>query len=121
MSAASVPWQRIDDFLVLSVALYAVLVWARRTRAVRLLIAIIAVYLLSTAAKRFDLLIASWLLEFTAALFAITVLIAFQPELRRAILKLDNLVRFRRSLNPRAGLDEVARAAFALADQRLGA
>src|SRR3979409_463363 len=96
LARAALTWQRVTDFVALSAALYALLALARKTRAVRLVIAIITVYLLSMASKRFELVITSWLLESAAFLFGATLLIAFQPELRRAILGVDNLLRVRR-------------------------
>jgi diadenylate cyclase len=114
-------WQRVTDFVALSAALYAVLAWARKTRAVRLVIAIITLYLLSMASRRFELVITSWLLESAAVLFGATLLIAFQPELRRAILGFDNLLRVRRSARSHAEAEAISLAAFEMASQRLGA
>jgi len=118
---AALQWQRVTDFIALSAALYAVLAWARKTRAVRLVIAIITLYLLSIASRRFELLITSWLLESAALLFGATLLIAFQPELRRAILGLDNLLRVRQSAKSHAEAEAISSAAFEMASQRLGA
>ena len=118
---AAFTWQRVTDFIALSAALYAVLAWARKTRAVRLVIAIITLYLLSMASRRFELLITSWLLESAAVLFGATLLIAFQPELRRAILGVDNLLRVRRSARSHAEAEAISRAAFEMAGQQLGA
>jgi uncharacterized protein (TIGR00159 family) len=118
---AAFTWQRITDFVALSAALYAVLAWARKTRAVRLVIAIITLYLLSLASRRYELLITSWVLESAAVLFGATLLIAFQPELRRAILGMDNLLRVRRPVRSHAENEAISRAAFEIASQRLGA
>src|SRR3977135_3945896 len=118
---AAFSWQHVTDFVALSAALYAVLAWARTTRAVRLVIAIITLYLLSMASRRFDLMITSWLFESAAVLFGATLLIAFQPELRRAILGFDNLFRVRRSARSHAEAEAISLAAFEMASQRLGA
>jgi len=118
---AALNWQRVTDFAALSAALYAVLAWGRKTRAVRLVIAIITLYLLSIASRRFELLITSWLLESAALLFGATLLIAFQPELRRAILGLDNLLRVRESRRSQAEAEAISIAAFEMASQGLGA
>jgi diadenylate cyclase len=121
LARAALTWQRVTDFVALSAALYALLALARKTRAVRLVIAIITVYLLSLASRRFELLITSWLLESAAFLFGATLLIAFQPELRRAILGVDNLLRVRRSARSHAEAEAISRAAFEMASQQLGA
>jgi diadenylate cyclase len=118
---AAFAWQRVTDFVALSAALYAVLAWARKTRAVRLVIAIITLYLVSMASRRFELVVTSWLLESAAVLFGATLLIAFQPELRRAILGFDNLLRVRRSARSHAEAEAISLAAFEMASQRLGA
>jgi diadenylate cyclase len=116
-------WQGLVDFLVLAAAFYAVLRWARQARAVRIALGIIGLHVAALVARDYDLIITSWVLTATGFVAIAVLLILFQPELRRAVMRLDTLVRGRAST--RAGLDPVYRAiseaAFDLAAARTGA
>ena len=86
-------WLNLIDFVVLTLALYAVLNWARQARAMRLAFWIVGLYAVSLVARHFDLLITSWVLDAASVGLIVMLLMIFQPELRRAFLRLDNLLR----------------------------
>jgi uncharacterized protein (TIGR00159 family) len=108
---------------VLTLAVYGVLSWARQARAMRLAFWIVGLYGASLVARRFDLIITSWVLDAASIGLIIMLLIMFQPELRRAFLSLDRVLR----VSPRASgalapmFLTIADAAFSLAQQRVGA
>jgi diadenylate cyclase len=116
-------WQVVADFLVLSVAFYALLCWARSARAMRIALGIIGLRALSLLAQRLDLVITSWVLDASAVLAILVLLLIFQPELRRAFMQLDSTLK----LWPRPAVvgaqtsQAIASAAFALARNQLGA
>jgi diadenylate cyclase len=118
-----VRWLNLIDFFVLTLALYGVLSWARQARAMRLAFWIVGLYAASLVARRFDLIITSWVLDAATIGLIVMLLIMFQPELRRAFLRLDGVLR----ISPRtsAALDPefraIAEAAFAMARERTGA
>src|ERR1700723_3343132 len=114
-------WRRIVDFVVLSGTLYVVLRWASRARALRIVLAITALYAGVLVSRQFDLLITAWILQGAALISVALLVIVFQPEVRRALSRLD-----RQFLTPpqRTGSlldDTLAAAAFQLAAQGLGA
>src|ERR1035441_3920380 len=82
-------WRRIVDFLVLSATFYIVLVWASRARALRIALAIIALYSSVLFARQFDLIITAWILQGAALIAVGLLIIVFQPEVRRALMRLD--------------------------------
>lgn len=118
-----VRWLNLIDFFVLTLALYGVLSWARQARAMRLAFWIVGLYVASLVTRRFDLIITSWVLDAASIGLIVMLLIMFQPELRRAFLSLDGILR----VSPRAntalepGFRAIADAAFTMAHDRVGA
>jgi len=118
-----VRWLNLIDFLVLTLALYGVLNWARQARAMRLAFWIVGLYAASLAARRVDLIVTSWVLSAAAIGLIVMLLIVFQPELRRAFQFLDRILR----ISPRSaaalepGFQAIAEAAFSMAHDRVGA
>jgi uncharacterized protein (TIGR00159 family) len=119
----AIRWLNLIDFLVLTLALYGVLNWARQARAMRLAFWIVGLYAASLIARRFDLIITSWVLDAASIGLIVMLLIMFQPELRRAFQSLDGILR----VSPRAGdalepaFQTIADAAFSMAHDRVGA
>jgi len=119
----SVRWLNLIDFLVLTIALYGVLNWARQARAMRLAFWIVGLYAASLAVRRFDLIITSWVLSAASIGLIVMLLIVFQPELRRAFLFLDRILRVssRSATALEPGFQAIADAAFVMARDRVGA
>jgi len=113
-------WQSLVDFAVLAGAIDLLLRWSRRARALRLALAILACRLAALLARQLNLLITAWVLD--AALFValLVLLVVFQPELRRALMRLDPR-GFAAPEEALPALAPVAIAAAALARQRCGA
>lgn len=118
-----VRWQIVVDFLVLAAALYALLRWAKSARALRIALAVVGLHAVALLARRLDLVITSWVLDGAAVLAIILLLLIFQPELRRAFMRLDSaLQHWPRPLPVVSERNQIiADAAFALAQARLGA
>jgi len=118
-----VRWQIFVDFLVLAAAFYALLRWARSARALRIALAVVGLHAVALLARHLDLVITSWLLDGAAILAIILLLLIFQPELRRALMRLDSVLqRWPRRLSSLSeGNHAIAEAAFALAQARVGA
>ena len=119
----AVRWQVFVDFLVLAAAFYALLRWARSARALRIALAVVGLHVIALLARHLDLVITSWLLDGAAIVAIILLLLIFQPELRRAFMRLDSVLqRWPRRLSAASeGNHAIAAAAFALAQARLGA
>jgi uncharacterized protein (TIGR00159 family) len=114
-------WRRIVDFVVLVCTLYVVLRWASRARALRIVLVITALYAGVLLARQFDLLITAWILQGAALVSVALLIIVFQPEVRRALSRLDRQFLTR----PRGAVsildNTLAAAAFQLAGQGVGA
>lgn len=116
-------WQSAVDFLVLTAAFYALLRWAHSARALRIALGVVGIHALALLARRLDLVITSWVLDFVAILAVILLLLIFQPELRRAFMRLDSALRY--WPRPQSAVSKsnraIAGAAFDLARDRIGA
>ena len=113
-------WQSAIDFGALAVALYLLLRWSREARALRLAVAIVALRVGALLAGQFDLPITSWLLDFATVVVLLALVLIFQPELRRALMRLDIAGRTRPGA-ARPTVAAVGAAAWALARVRCGA
>jgi uncharacterized protein (TIGR00159 family) len=116
-------WQSVVDFLVLAGAVYAAMLWARGTRALRIVLAIAGVYMAARLAWRFELTITGWLLDILSVLLVVMLLFFFQPELRHAFLRLDSLLGLGfRPVRPLENVyTAVSEAMFSMAAARVGA
>lgn len=116
-------WQSLVDFLVLTIAFYALLRLAHSTRALRIALGVVGIHALALLARRLDLVITSWVLDSAAILAVVLLLLIFQPELRRAFMRLDSALRY--WPRPPSVLSKTNRAMadamFDLAHDRLGA
>ncbi|HTW63667.1 MAG TPA: diadenylate cyclase [Bryobacteraceae bacterium] len=116
-------WQVIADYLILAAAFYVLLRWARSARALRLALGVVGLHVLALVARNLDLVITSWILDASAILSVLVLLLIFQPELRRAFMRLDSaLRRWPRPLVVGTQANRaIAHAAFELAGAHLGA
>jgi uncharacterized protein (TIGR00159 family) len=116
-------WQIVVDFLVLTVAFYALLRWARSARALRIALGVVGLHALALVAQRLDLVITSWVLDGTAILTVVLLVLIFQSELRREFMRLDSAIRHwpRHDSQVSARNQAIAHAAFGLAKERIGA
>lgn len=119
----AISWQIAADFLVLAVTFYALLRWARSARAMRIALGVVGLHALALLARRLDLVVTSWVLDAAAILAVLVLLLIFQPELRRAFMRLDSaLKRWPKPVRTGSQTSRaIATASFALAQYNLGA
>jgi len=114
------------DILVVAVVLYRVFVMFKETRAVQMLIGLAGLMMASFLARRFELYGTSWLLDNFWSFWVLALIVLFQPELRRALAQIGQS-RFFQGMALAAReqrghlLDDVVKAADALAAKRIGA
>lgn len=116
-------WQNLVDFIVLSVALYLALLWAKQTRALHFALMIVGFHSVALLAERFNLTITSWVFE--GASFAVigVLLLLFQAEMQHSLLRWDSLVRLKFHFPATSGrtYDVIVRAVYEMARCRTGA
>ena len=114
------------DILLVAAVLYRVFVMFKETRAVQMLLGLGGLMIASFLARRFDLFSTSWLLENFWSFWVLALVVIFQPELRRALAQLGQSRLFQGvtvGVREQQGhiMDEVVKAADALASKRIGA
>lgn len=129
----SIGISEILDILILCALIYYILRWIRHTHAWALLKGIVMVVLVALVAYLFDLVTVIWMVQNAFAMGLISLVILFQPELRKALeqlgrgvglsglsgfhgLKLDH----RGGIAPQS-LDEIVSAVLSMASRRTGA
>ena len=116
-------WQDIVDFLVLTLALYVLLLWARQTRALRFAVIIVGLHACALWAMHFDLKITGWVLEGASLAVIGLLILLFQEEVRHSVVRFDSRVRLRFS-QPSASnkaCAAIGQAVFAMACGHIGA
>jgi diadenylate cyclase len=111
------------DILIVAILIYYLLKLLRGTRAVQMLVAIALLMLFYRGARWARLEMVEWLLTTMLPYIAITLIILFQPEIRRALSRFGrnlSLVRFA-SHNPKASHDDIVMAAEYFSLNRIGA
>ena len=116
-------WQDIVDFLVLSLALYVLLLWARQTRALRFAVIIVGLHACALWAMHIDLRITGWVLEGASLAVIGLLILLFQEEVRHSVVRFDSTVRLRLSkpsVSNKAWA-AIGQAIFAMARGHIGA
>ncbi len=109
------------DVLLVYYVIYRVLLTIKGTRAAQMVIGIVLIGGAFFAAERFEMTTVSWLLDNFIEYFIIIVIVVFQQDIRRALMRIgQNVSRFGRTHAITHALDEVLAAAEHLAKARMG-
>ncbi len=115
-------WQDGLDILILTYVFYHLYLWLRKKKALRMILAILALPLFYVLARWIDLPLSVWGLQNLWPVILIVLVVIFQEEIREVLgnISLPGFF-FGRSekLNPRA-MDQIVAAAFQMADKRIG-
>jgi uncharacterized protein (TIGR00159 family) len=116
-------WQNAVDFLVLALTLYVLLAWAHEARALRIVLVIAGLHAAALLARHYELIVTGWVLDAAAVVVILLLVVLFQPELRRAVMRLDTRlgVWTKRTSVLESAYDAVGAAAFSMARSRIGA
>lgn len=116
-------WRGLVDSLVLALVIYLVLRWGREARAFRVSLAIVGLRVGAVVARQLGLSLTVWILDGATLAAVIVILIVFQAELRRALIRLDVIAWLlpQRPSSAMLSLQAIATAAFSLARARRGA
>jgi diadenylate cyclase len=113
-------WQAIVDLAALTLAVYLALSWARRARALRIVLLLLALHAGALVARHFEVIITGWILEGAALIALVVLVLAFQAEVRSAVMRLEAGLRPGRRPSPSQASAVVAETAFRLAAARIG-
>ena len=110
------------DILVVAYLFYRVLLIIKGTRAIQVLVGLVALIVLYLLSSLLALQTVSWLLDEFSLYLVLAVIILFQEDIRRGLARVGDPIFGRARGGERAGLyQNIARACFRLADQGKGA
>jgi uncharacterized protein (TIGR00159 family) len=110
------------DILIVALAIYWLLLLIRGTRAVQIILGLAILLAVSLASQLFEFITLSWILGNFLGYAVIIIIVLFQPDIRRALARVGG--GFFRSFSRYEEsqlLEEIVRAAQALARKRVGA
>ena len=115
-------WQPVIEILVIAVAVYWAYRHFRAARGVRVLARLLVVLLaLTLVSQLLELTVIGWLVKGLAFFLSVALIVAFQPELRRAIAELGNSGFLFRSEKKQELIEQLDDAVRKLSAQRYGA
>ena len=111
----------IVEFLLIAAVIYKILYYLRGTRAANVLAGLVVAFLaLSIIANSLGFNVLRWMLDSFLSLIAITIIVIFQPELRRAFAQLGSFSFFQRN-RKREAINELIHAVTTMSGRRIGA
>ena len=116
-------WRDIVDILFLTVVVYQLYAWFRESRALRVIIGLVALGGIYSIAKLWDLSLTTWVFQILWQVLLILLLILFQAEIRQVLEKVSPMryLRSRRRVFKKTFAKELSQALFELAAEGTGA
>ncbi len=115
--------QDIADILIMTVLVYQLYIWFRKTRALQVVLGLASVALMYILTKNLGLFMTSWILQELGTVIFILIIVVFQGEIRQALYRFSLLRNFFNRSEESASLDiqKLSNAVFAFADTQTGA
>jgi diadenylate cyclase len=115
-------WQDGLDILILTYIFYRLFLWLRKKRALRMIIAILALPLFYLFAQWIDLPLSIWGFQNLWPVIIIVLVVIFQQEIREVLgnVSLPNFFFGRPERLSSKIIDKIADTAFKMADKRMG-
>lgn len=115
--------QDIADILIMTLLLYQLYTWFRKTRALQVVIGLGFLVVLYIVTKNFGLFMTSWILQELGTVIFVLIIVVFQGEIRQALYRFSLMRNFfdRGGSSDSFNLNEIASTIFGLAERRTGA
>ncbi len=116
-------WQDVVDILLVSIISYRVLLIIKGTKAAKMLAGLVVLLTVSFLSKFFELYTMDWILSSFWSQLVIVLIIVFQPEIRKTLAQMgeSSFLENFTSAEELRSLEEIVRAAVALANRKIGA
>ncbi|MDD3905216.1 MAG: diadenylate cyclase CdaA [Candidatus Omnitrophica bacterium] len=111
-------WKIVLEILILWYVIYMILLFVKGTRSEQLLKGLVIVTLIFIGTQQLGLNVINWVITRLFPISVIALLFVFQPELRRGLAQLGQFGRHQENIE---AMDEVSKAAAALARKKIGA
>jgi uncharacterized protein (TIGR00159 family) len=115
--------QDIADIIIMTVLVYQLYTWFRKTRALQVVIGLGFLVVLYIVTKNFGLFMTSWILQELGTVIFVLIIVVFQGEIRQALYRFSLMRNFfdRGGDSDTLSLAELAGTVFSLAERRTGA
>jgi len=115
--------QDVADILIMTILVYQLYFWFRKTRALQVVIGLGSLVLLYIITKNLGLFMTNWVLQELGTVIFIVIVVVFQGEIRQALYRFSMLRNFfdRNDEPVTLDIDGIAATVFALAARRTGA
>jgi diadenylate cyclase len=115
-------WQDGLDILILTFVFYRLYLWLRKKRALRMIVAILALPLYYLIGRWIDLPLSVWGLENLWAVILLVLVVIFQQEIREVLgsITLPTFLFGKPERHPLKALDKIIEATFRMAEKRTG-
>jgi len=115
-------WQDGLDILILTYIFYRLYLWLRKKKALRMILAILALPLFYVLAKWLDLPLSVWGLQNLWPVILIVVVVIFQEEIREVLgnISLPSFFFGRSEKLTSEAIDKIVEAVFQMAERRIG-
>jgi len=115
-------WQDGLDILILTFIFYRLYLWLRKKKALRMILAILALPFYYILAQWFDLPLSLWGLQNLWAVILLVLVVIFQQEIREVLgsITLPSFLFGKPERLPSKRLDQIAKAAFKIAEKGIG-
>lgn len=116
-------WQDILDIVFVAIIFYRLLLIVKGTKAAQMLIGLGLLLLASLISGYLELYTVNWIIQSLWAQIVIVLIVLFQPEIRRTLAHIGEARFFNAftSAEELKSLDEIVKAAVALANRKMGA
>jgi uncharacterized protein (TIGR00159 family) len=115
-------WQDGLDILILTFVFYRLYLWLRTKRALRMILAMLALPIYYLVARWIDLPLSVWGLQNLWAVILLVLVVIFQQEIREVLgrITLPSFLFGKPEIFPSKRLDDIVEAAFRMAQQGTG-
>jgi diadenylate cyclase len=115
--------QDIADILIMTLLVYQLYIWFRKTRALQVVLGLASVVLMYILTKYLGLFMTSWILQELGTVIFVLIIVVFQGEIRQALYRFSMLRNFFNRNDESVALDihNLANTVFTLAERQTGA
>jgi uncharacterized protein (TIGR00159 family) len=115
--------QDIADILIMTILVYQLYIWFRKTRALQVVLGLASVVLMYILTKNLGLFMTSWILQELGTVIFVLIIVVFQGEIRQALYRFSMLRNFFNRSDESAALDiqKLSITVFSLAERQTGA
>ncbi|MCD6461019.1 diadenylate cyclase CdaA [bacterium] len=114
-------WKAVIEIMILTMFVYYILLFIKGTRAVQVLKGVFLLIILFMVSQKLDLVVLNWLLTMFMPIAIISLIIIFQPELRRGLARLGRNPFFISLSEDKQIPEIVADAVMTLSEKKIGA